>query len=153
MSNRPTVTMYTDGGAKPNPGRGAYAAILFTTIVDDGPQRTRTREVVGTDEGPVTNNQMELMAAIAGLEQLIAPTAVTIWSDSQWFVNCARGEWVRSSNKNLWQRYDRAAAGHRVRPRWVRGHDGNSFNERAHQLVSQALADPAVPSSNVETTT
>lgn len=143
MKSAPSISIYTDGACEGNPGPGGYAA-----IIDDGETR---RELTGA-EPRTTNNRMELMAAIVGLEALGAPSEVKLTSDSQyvvkgmteWIGGWRRRGWRTSSggavkNKDLWQRLDRLAKEHRVRFLWVRGHAGHPENERADQLAREAI--------------
>ena len=138
------VVIHTDGGAKPNPGLGGWAAILQW-----GGHR---RELKGA-EAHTTNNRMELMAAIAALETLKRPCEVDLHTDSQylqkgittWIVGWKRNGWKTADKKpvqnaDLWQRLDAATARHRVRWHWVRGHAGHDLNERADELVGEAIA-------------
>lgn len=124
------VTIWTDGGCSPNPGFGAWAAILK--------HGNTTKEISGT-EANTTNNRMELYAVIAALEALKAPCEVTIISDSQWVVNCGSRAWGRSANVDLWEQYDKAASDHAVTFQWVRGHNGDAMNECCHTLIERAL--------------
>jgi len=132
------VEVWTDGGCKPNPGPGGWAAIMtFRGVV---------KEFSGT-EAVTTNNRMELTAAAAALEALKRPSHVVIHTDSQyvkngitrWSAGWVRKGWKNSvgdpvANIDLWKRILAAALVHRVEWRWVRGHDGNDMNERADQL-------------------
>ncbi len=122
---------YCDGGSFPNPGRGGWGVVLIAADKD-------TREVLGYEERS-TNQRAEIMAAITALEALDEPTEIEIVSDSQYLVQCGGGQWSRKSNRDLWQRLDAAAAPHRVTYGWVRGHDGNPGNERAHELAMRAV--------------
>ena len=124
------VTIYTDGGCTPNPGFGAWAAVLKHGNI--------TREISGT-EADTTNNRMELFAVIAALEVLKSPCAITVISDSQWVVQCGSRVWGRSANMDLWTRFDECAARHVVVFQWVKGHAGNPMNERCHSLIEKAL--------------
>jgi ribonuclease HI len=139
------VIIHTDGGAKGNPGPGGWGAILQW-----GEHR---RELKGA-EGHTTNNRMELMAAIQALETLKRPCAVELHTDSQyvqkgisqWIDRWKRNGWKTADkrpvqNADLWQRLDAAAARHKVRWHWVRGHAGHDLNERADELVGEAIAE------------
>jgi ribonuclease HI len=142
--SEPHVTIYTDGGASPNPGPGGWAAILTF-----GKHR---KELKGGEEY-TTNNRMELMAAISALEALKRPCLVDLYTDSQYVRNGIMS-WIRTWKRNgwrtaekepvknvdLWQRLDNALAQHRVQFHWVRGHAGNALNERADELVRAAIA-------------
>ena len=144
---RPKIRIYTDGGAKPNPGRGGWGAVLAW--------RERRRELSGGEAG-TTNNRRELMAAIMALETLRGDCAVELHTDSryvqqgiaEWLPNWKRRGWRTASgsavkNADLWQRLERAASRHRVDWRWVKGHAGNPGNERADALASEAARDIA----------
>jgi ribonuclease HI len=139
------VIIHTDGGAAPNPGPGGWAAIL--SFGD------REKELKG-GEPDTTNNRMELMAAISALEALKRPCRVDLHTDSkyvqqgisQWIHNWKRNGWKTADKKpvkngELWQRLEAAVASHQVRWHWVKGHAGHEFNERADQLVGEAIAE------------
>jgi ribonuclease HI len=121
---------YVDGGCEPNPGQGAAAAVVITDEY--------TREVIRGEEVS-TNQRAEILAAIIALEALAEPSCVEIVSDSQYLFMCARGEWKRKKNTDLWRRLEEAAKEHEVAYTWVRGHDGNPGNERAHEMVARVL--------------
>lgn len=147
------VKIYTDGAARGNPnGPGGYGVVLLYV---DGKGVTHRRELSG-GYAKTTNNRMELMAAIVGLEALIRPCDVELYSDSQylvkafnegWIQNWIRKGWKREKNKevknvDLWKRLLEAKEKHNVRFIWVKGHAGTAENERCDQLaVSAALAD------------
>jgi ribonuclease HI len=140
------VVVYTDGGASPNPGVGAWAAIL----VSDG----RRRELVGGELG-TTNNRMELSAAIGALEALGPRCDVELHTDSQyvkngitsWIKGWKRNGWMRGrgreaapvKNADLWRRLDALCQEHNVTWSWVRGHAGNRDNERADELCTAEI--------------
>lgn len=136
ISNRRAVMIYTDGACEPNPGQGAYAALL----VYEGRIGTVCREIGGRmPDNPTTNNRAELMAAIVALESLKTPCVVHLVSDSKWLINCAERSWQRNANTDLWTRFDEAAQKHEVRYRWVKGHNGDVLNERADRLAVNLL--------------
>ena len=136
------VEIWTDGGCKPNPGPGGWAAILtFRGVV---------KELSGT-EAATTNNRMELTAAAEALESLKRPVHAVVHTDSQylkngitrWMTGWVRKGWRGSTgdpvaNIDLWKRILAAQEAHRVEWTWVRGHDGNDMNERADQLATEA---------------
>ncbi|PPQ30072.1 ribonuclease HI [Rhodopila globiformis] len=136
------VQIWTDGGCKPNPGPGGWAAILvFRNVV---------KELSGA-EAKTTNNRMELIAAATALEALKRPCHVVLHTDSQylqngitrWIPGWIRKGWRSSTgepvaNVDLWKRIMAAAEVHRVDWRWVRGHAGNDMNERADRLATEA---------------
>ncbi len=136
------VEIWTDGGAKPNPGPGGWGAILRFRGVE--------RELSG-GEPATTNNRMELTAAAEALEALKRPCRVVLHTDSEyvrngvtrWHQGWVRKNWRNSTgdpvkNMDLWQRLLAAAAKHRVEWHWVRGHAGNVMNERADELATRA---------------
>ena len=136
------VEVWTDGGCKPNPGPGGWAAIL----------RFREHERVLSGGSPATtNNRMELTAATMALEVLKRPCRVVIHTDSEylkngvtrWHTGWVRKNWRNSTgepvkNVELWQRLLAVTSRHQVAWRWVRGHSGNAMNERVDQLATRA---------------
>jgi ribonuclease HI len=145
VTGGPHVIVYTDGGCSPNPGIGGWAAILIS-----GKHR---KEIKG-GEVFSTNNRMELMAAISALEALKKPSMVDLHTDSQYvhrgiseyIRNWKRNGWRTASktpvkNDDLWRRLDAARLRHHVNWQWLKGHSGHEFNERADQLVGQAIAE------------
>ena len=137
------VTIYTDGGAKPNPdGPGGWAALLITGS---------TRREISGGEPKTTNNRMELMAAIRALEELKKPCVVTLWTDSQylrngiteWMPNWVKRGWKTAAkqpvkNQDLWQRLHAAAQAHEMTWKWVKAHNGHPMNERVDTLATEA---------------
>ena len=151
--NGRVVEIFTDGACSPNPGPGGWGAILR--------YGSHERELHGGDPA-TTNNRMEIMAAIRGLEQLTRPSTVHLYTDSQylrrgvteWVSQWKRNGWLTRNktpvkNADLWERLDRAAQRHQVEWFWVKGHAGHPENERADQLAVQgaaeAAAQPGVP--------
>ena len=143
------VTIYTDGSARGNPnGPGGYGAVLH--YVDS--KGTLHERELSQGYAKTTNNRMELMAAIAGLEALVRPCQVTLYSDSQylvkafnehWIDGCQKKNWKRGKNdpvKNvdLWKRLLAAMEPHEVKFVWVKGHNGHEMNERCDQLATAA---------------
>jgi len=138
------VTIYTDGGADPNPGTGGWAAILID------PATGKAREISG-GEGRATNNRMELTAAIRALEALRRPCRVHLFTDSQylrkgiteWLPGWIARGWRRKAgelqNEDLWRRLAELIESHEVHWDWVRGHAGNRWNERADELATQEI--------------
>jgi ribonuclease HI len=139
------IKIYTDGACKVNPGTGGWAAII--QIDSD------VIELVGY-EPMTTNNRMEMMAVISGLEYVRRNSVVHVVSDSQYVVNGAtkwmaaweRKNWVRNKNESvknvdLWQRMKQAIDKHKVTFEWVRGHNGHYQNERADLLANKAIMD------------
>ncbi|MCD8335873.1 MAG: ribonuclease HI [Lachnospiraceae bacterium] len=148
------VKIYTDGAARGNPdGPGGYGTILQYT---DPAGRLHEREY-SKGYKKTTNNRMELMAAIVGLEALNRPCEVELYSDSQYLVNAfnqhwldswLRNSWLRKNRKSgksepvknvdLWKRLLTAAKPHQITWNWVRGHNGHPENERCDRLATAA---------------
>lgn len=141
------VEIYTDGACRGNPGPGGWAAILSS--------RGHRREIHGA-EARTTNNRMELMAAIKGLEALKRPCRVSLYTDSEylmkgvteWLANWKRRNWRTSArkevrNRDLWERLDALSSKHDIRWQWVRGHAGNAGNEAADRLANRAIDELA----------
>ena len=140
---KPHVIIHTDGACSGNPGPGGWGAIL-----ESGPHR---KELSGGE--PVsTNNRMELMAAIAALEALKAPSRVDLWTDSnylrdgimKWIHGWRRNGWKTADKKpvknvELWQRLDEAVKRHTIEWHWLKGHAGHVENERADELARMAI--------------
>ena len=143
------VKIYTDGAARGNPdGPGGYGTVL--EYVDPKGQL----HVKEMSQGYVktTNNRMELMAVIAGLEALNRPCTVEIYAESQYVVNAFNQHWVDGwirkgwkrgknepvKNVDLWKRLLAAMKPHQVTFHWVKGHDGHPENERCDHLATSA---------------
>jgi len=144
MAEAAEVEIFADGACSGNPGPGGWAAIL---------RHHRVEKELSGAEPHTTNNRMEMLAAIMALEALKRRCRVQLYSDSQylrdgitkWIGNWKRRGWRTADNKpvkniDLWQRLDRAAAGHEVSWIWVRGHAGHPENERADALARAAIA-------------
>lgn len=134
------LVIYTDGAARGNPGPGGYGTILFwgdkKKELSAGYRRT-------------TNNRMELMAVIAGLEALKKPGLnITVYSDSQYVVKAVEQGWLKNwiatdfrggkKNKDLWTRFYELSKQHNIRFRWVKGHADNPYNNRCDVLATTA---------------
>ena len=137
------VVIYTDGACRGNPGPGGWASLLR--------YGDHVRELYGA-EAHTTNNRMELMAAIRGLEALQRPTVVDLFTDSQyvqkgiteWLTGWIARGWRTASkapvkNADLWQRLQTATAPHTVHWRWVKGHSGVPDNEAVDRLANIAI--------------
>ena len=135
------VTLYTDGACRNNPGRGGWGAILVYGKYE--------KEMSG-GEALTTNNRMELMAAISGLEALKEPCAVNLYSDSKYLVDAFNEGWVfgwkkagwkrgkeELKNPDLWARLYELTEQHEVKFIWVKGHNGNEYNERCDKLATE----------------
>ncbi len=136
------VEIWTDGGCKPNPGPGGWAAILRTRGVE--------KELTG-GEPATTNNRMELTAAAAALEALTRPCTVALHTDSEyvrngitrWSTGWVRRNWRNAAgdpvaNMDLWRRLLDAAKPHAIEWLWVRGHSGDTMNDRVDVLATAA---------------
>ena len=136
------VEIFTDGACKGNPGPGGWGAILRM-----GPHE---KEMSGSDP-QTTNNRMEMTAVIRGLNALIEPCEVTVYTDSRyvidgitkWVAGWKRNGWVNASkqpvrNADLWHDLIEAAQRHKIAWQWVRGHNGHVENERVDKLASNA---------------
>ena len=143
------VTVYTDGSARGNPdGPGGYGAVIHYV---DPAGKLHVREY-SAGYKKTTNNRMELMAAIAGLEALTKPCEVTLVSDSKYLTDAFNKQWVDGWLKNnwknsqkqpvknidLWKRLLAAKEKHQVSFVWVKGHAGHPENERCDQLATSA---------------
>ncbi|MGF1551291.1 MAG: ribonuclease HI [Paracoccaceae bacterium] len=139
---------YTDGACSGNPGPGGWGVVL--EAVREG-RIARRRELSGS-EAATTNNRMELMAAIAALEALERPCAITLVTDSSylkdgitgWIHGWKRNGWKTAQkkpvkNEDLWRRLDAATQRHDVGWEWVKGHAGHEQNERADQLARDEI--------------
>lgn len=143
------VKIYTDGAARGNPdGPGGYGTVLEYI---DTKGNLHTREL-SKGYRRTTNNRMELMAVIAGLEALNRPCQVQVYSDSKYVVDAFNQHWIDGwikkgwkrgknepvKNPDLWKRLLEAKAPHQVEFIWVKGHDGHPQNERCDTLATQA---------------
>lgn len=143
------VTLYTDGAARGNPeGPGGYGAVLQYV---DGRGVLHEREYAAGYK-KTTNNRMELMAVIVGLEALTRSCEVTVVSDSKYVTDAFNQHWIDGwlknhwhtstkkpvKNRELWERLLKAAEPHQVTFCWVKGHDGHPENERCDLLATTA---------------
>ena len=141
--DRAKVLMFTDGACSGNPGPGGWGVILVSGA--------HSKELTG-GEATTTNNRMELMAAISGLEALKKPALVEIHTDSmylrdgitKWVHGWKRNGWRTADKKpvknvELWQRLLLAVERHEIDWRWVKGHAGHDENERADELAREGM--------------
>ena len=135
--------MYTDGACRGNPGPGGWGVVLR--------YKGKEKSLHG-GEAETTNNRMEMMAAIQGLESLTRPCKVKLTTDSkyvmqgitEWIVGWKKNGWKNSAkqpvkNVDLWQRLDQARSVHEVQWCWVKGHSGHPENERADELANLGI--------------
>jgi ribonuclease HI len=137
------VVVHTDGACRGNPGPGGWGALL---------EYRGTRLELRGGESPTTNNRMEMMAAIRALEALKEACHVALYTDSnylrqgitEWLPKWKRNGWKTADRKpvknaDLWERLESAAARHKVRWHWVKGHSGHEGNETADRLANEAI--------------
>lgn len=137
------VEIYTDGACKGNPGRGGWGALLRSG--------DKEKELFG-GEANTTNNRMELRAVIEALNTLTRPCQIVLHTDSQyvqlgiskWIHGWKKRGWRTSANEpvknaDLWQALEQASERHQIDWRWVKGHAGHEFNERADQLANAGV--------------
>ena len=150
MAELKRVTIYTDGACEPNPGPGGYGIVMIYGIA---------RKEISGGFRLTTNNRMELMAAIIGLEQLKEPCQARLYSDSQYLVQAMTQGWAqrwkgkgwkrskreKAMNPDLWDRLLTLCEQHQVEFVWLRGHAGDPENERCDQLSYAALKLPHLP--------
>ena len=138
--NEQPIVIYTDGASRGNPGPGGYGTLLMWGSL---------KKELSAGYQYTTNNRMELMAVIAGLQALKKPGLhITVYTDSQYVVNAVEKGWLKNwiatqfkggkKNKDLWMQYHRLAAHHTLRFIWVKGHDDNPYNNRCDELATQA---------------
>ena len=131
-----TVRLYSDGSCLNNPGVGAWACILEY----NGHEREMSNYDLNT-----TNNRMELMGVISGLEALKEPCRVEVYTDSSYVVNAFNKNWIENwvkagiakrKNGDLWQRLLNASSNHLVEYNWIKGHAGHPYNERCDKIAN-----------------
>ena len=134
------IIMYTDGASRGNPGPGGYGVILMSG---------NRRKELSQGYKRTTNNRMELMGVIAGLEALKKPKQhVTVYTDSQYIVKAIKEGWLNKwmatnfakgkKNKDLWVRFYNLYQQHQVKIVWVKGHAENALNNRCDELATSA---------------
>lgn len=140
------VEIYSDGACSGNPGPGGFGTILV--------YQGRERELCGAEK-ETTNNRMELMGALAGLEALKEPCQVTLISDSRYLCESISQKWVFQWEQNGWRKKDKKPAlnvdlwerileqlrRHQVEIQWVKGHAGHPYNERCDKLAVAAYKE------------
>lgn len=134
------IILYTDGSSRGNPGPGGYGAILMWG---------KHRKELSQGFRLTTNNRMELLAVIAGLEAIKKnELPVTVYSDSQYIVNAVEKGWLKNwiktdfaggkKNKDLWKQYHELAKKLSIKFIWVKGHANNPYNNRCDELATSA---------------
>jgi ribonuclease HI len=138
-----STIIYTDGGCINNPGPGGYGVVII---------KGKSREELSAGYRLTTNNRMELMACIVGLQSLKVPSSVAVYSDSKYVVDGISKGWAkkwqsnnwmrpnkqRAENADLWKQLLALCEKHKVKFVWVKGHAGNIENERCDQLANEA---------------
>ncbi len=140
------IIIYTDGAARGNPGPGGYGTVLLSG---------KHRKEISQGFNHTTNNRMELLAVIIGLEALKkARSNVTIYSDSKYVVDSVEKGWVFNwekkafkgkKNPDLWQRFLKVYPKHKIKFIWIKGHANIKENERCDQLAVEASLKPNLP--------
>lgn len=142
MPKLPQVTIYTDGSCEPNPGPGGWAALLFSGTEE---------KILSGSEADTTNNRMELTAAIQALNSLKQSSEINFYTDSEylkrgiseWLPTWRERNWRRKGGKlanvDLWRKLDKAIHGQQINWHWVRGHSGDTKNQRVDRLARQAM--------------
>jgi len=120
------LTLYTDGSCTPNPGKGGWGCIAVFEDEDV--------YISGKAECS-TNNIMELTAVIEGLKYYKDNKYFKIYTDSLYVLNCATGKWKRTKNLELWKRYDKYSKNKSIIWNWVKGHNGDKYNELVDKLA------------------
>ena len=146
MARKETIYLYTDGAASGNPGPGGWGAVLICGNL---------RKELSGGFARTTNNRMELLAVIMGLEAIKWDKAdVEVWSDSSYVVKAVEEKWLdnwlatgfkKKKNQDLWLRYREAASRLNVRFHWIKGHAGHPENERCDALAVAARSLPSLP--------
>lgn len=153
------VTIYTDGAARGNPGPGGYGAVL--QYIDA--KGVLHEKELSAGYKMTTNNRMELMAAIAGLEALVRPCRVELFSDSKYLTDAFNQHWIDGwkkrgwkkadkspvKNVDLWERLLQAMEPHQIQYKWVKGHDGHPQNERCDYLATSAADGTELLEDNI----
>ncbi|MCD8528597.1 MAG: ribonuclease HI [Chitinophagales bacterium] len=133
------INLYTDGAAQGNPGKGGYGVVL---------QAGKHYKELSDGYRLTTNNRMELLAVIIGLEAIKIPQAkVLVVSDSKYVVDAVEKKWVfawekkgfaKKKNPDLWLRFLKIYRKHTVAFKWIKGHAGHLQNERCDTLAVEA---------------
>jgi ribonuclease HI len=137
MTRSEIIYLYTDGAASGNPGPGGWGVVL---------RCGNLRKEMSGGFALTTNNRMELLAVIKGLEAILWQGAsVEVWSDSQYVVNTVTKGWKRKKNGDLWARFDELSMKFSISFHWLKGHAGHPENERCDALAVAAYSMPGLP--------
>lgn len=132
------IDVYTDGSAIPNPGKAGWGVVF---VMNGSAKKTLSGHIKHA-----TNNEAEIAAAIRAVETFTRPSTFTIYSDSEYLIK-SMSEWIPKrgmrgyKNEALFERLIKACEDHMITWRWVRGHNGNQFNEQADDLASAQIFD------------
>lgn len=137
MATRGPIYLYTDGASSGNPGPGGYGVVLKCGDL---------RKELSGGYALTTNNRMELLAVIKGLEAIRWKGAeVRVFSDSTYVVNTVTKNWKRKKNHDLWARFDELSRDFSLSFNWVKGHAGHPENERCDRLAVAAYSAAGLP--------
>ena len=137
MPTREPIYLYTDGASSGNPGPGGYGVVLVCGSL---------RKELSGGFALTTNNRMELLAVIKGLEAIRWKGAeVRVFSDSTYVVNTITKNWKRKKNNDLWTRFDELSPDFKLSFNWIKGHAGHPENERCDRLAVEAYSAPDLP--------
>jgi len=140
----PYIDLFSDGGAEPNPGKGGYGVILSWNGI---------RKELSQGYTMTTNNRMELLGVITGLEKIKRKSYVNVYTDSRYVIDGIENGWAKkwkannwyrnkkekAINIDLWERLLELVSQHEVKFNWVKGHNGHPENERCDYLATQAM--------------
>lgn len=151
IKKKPKVTIYTDGGCNPNPGVGAYSAIILLENSD------KAKVVVSKSYKRTTNSRMEILGIVHALSLLKYSCNVTIFCDNQYVVNAVDKGWAQKWKKNNWCLTSKGSKTakhpdlfnvllqycdiHTVKANWVKGHQGNLYNELCDKFSSKSIKE------------
>ena len=121
------IDIYTDGSCIVNPGPGGWAAIVLNG---------ESKRALSGGEQETTNNRMEIMAVVKGLQAVPESSEVTVHSDSQYVINTMTRNWKRNANQDLWEQLDAEVNRRAVKWEWVWGHSGHPLNEEVDRLAN-----------------
>lgn len=120
-------TIYTDGACSGNPGPGGWAYIML--------DEQGAEYAASGFEADTTNNRMEMMAALMAIRALPPNASAILFSDSNYVISTMRGKFAKKKNLDLWKLLDDAVIGHDITYNWVKGHDGDQYNERCNDMA------------------
>ena len=125
------TVIYTDGSSLKNPGPSGWGCIIIEKYDNKNYEIT-----LSGNEKKSTNNRMELLAVIEGI-RFTDNKDIKIFSDSKLVINCAKGLWKRKKNLDLWERYDKVIKNKNINYTWVKGHNGDRYNEKVDKIARE----------------